>query len=171
MSAVDREKQLAQAEEVLGDRLSGLGFAKGLFFGRYFNAKLPPYPDLLADPRTNRAVADLGAFSRQEIDPVAIDRNAEIPDRSFAAWAGWACSALPAKRIGGGGFSQTAYCRLIEVLGGHCGSTALFVNAHHSIGPRALVLFGTPEQQAKYLPKLASGEWLSAFALTEPRSR
>jgi alkylation response protein AidB-like acyl-CoA dehydrogenase len=66
--------------------------------------------------------------------------------------------------------SQTAYCRLIEVLGGHCGSTALFVNAHHSIGPRALVLFGTREQQEKWLPKLATGEWLSAFALTEPEA-
>ena len=63
--------------------------------------------------------------------------------------------------------SQTGYCRLIEVLGGHCGSTALFVNAHHSIGPRALVLFGTKEQQEKWLPKLATGEWISAFALTE----
>jgi alkylation response protein AidB-like acyl-CoA dehydrogenase len=59
---------------------------------------------------------------------------------------------------------------MIEVLGGHCGSTALFVNAHHSIGPRALVLFGTPEQQARYLPKLATGEWISAFALTEPEA-
>ncbi|HEY2838885.1 MAG TPA: acyl-CoA dehydrogenase family protein, partial [Pirellulales bacterium] len=47
---------------------------------------------------------------------------------------------------------------------------ALFVNAHHSIGPRALVLFGTPEQQQRYLPKLCSGEWLSAFALTEPEA-
>ena len=40
----------------------------------------------------------------------------------------------------------------MEVLGGHCGGTALFVNAHHSIGPRAVVLFGTPEQQQQYLP-------------------
>ena len=49
-------------------------------------------------------------------------------------------------------------------------STALFVNAHHSIGPRAIVLFGTKEQQQKYLPKLATGEWISAFALTEPEA-
>ncbi len=55
-------------------------------------------------------------------------------------------------------------------MGGHCASTALFVNAHHSIGPRALVLFGTREQQAASLPKLASGEWISAFALTEPEA-
>src|SRR4029079_18375083 len=57
-----------------------------------------------------------------------------------------------------------------QVLGGHCASTALFVNAHHSIGPRALVLFGTQAQQERWLPKLASGEWISAFALTEPEA-
>ncbi len=171
MTAVDRERQLAQAEEVLADRLPGLGFAKGLYFGQYFNAKLPPYPQLDADPRTNRAVADLQAFCQQEIDPVAIDRNAEIPDSVIRGlgWLGVLGACLP-KEYGGGGFSQSAYCRLIEVLGSRCGSTALFVNAHHSIGPRALVLFGTPEQQARYLPKLSSGEWLSAFALTEPEA-
>jgi alkylation response protein AidB-like acyl-CoA dehydrogenase len=171
MNAADREKQLAQAEEVLGDRLSGIGFAKGLFFGHYLGAKLPPYPALLADPRTNRAVADLEAFGRQEIDPAAIDRNAEIPDSVVRGlgWLGVLGACLP-KEYGGGGFSQTSYCRMIEVLGGRCGSTALFVNAHHSIGPRALVLFGTAEQQARYLPKLSSGEWLSAFALTEPEA-
>ena len=40
----------------------------------------------------------------------------------------------------------------MEVIGGHCSSTAVFVNAHHSIGIRALVLFGTPEQKARWLP-------------------
>ncbi|MCA9210678.1 MAG: acyl-CoA dehydrogenase family protein, partial [Planctomycetales bacterium] len=69
---------------------------------------------------------------------------------------------------GGLELTQTEYCRLLEVLGGHCGSTALFVNAHHSIGPRAIVLFGNDRQQRAWLPKLASGEWISAFALTEP---
>ena len=68
---------------------------------------------------------------------------------SSTAWASSACSAHACRKsAAAAGFTQTQYCRLIEVLGGHCGSTALFVNAHHSIGPRALVLFGTPEQQA-----------------------
>ena len=62
------------------------------------------------------------------------------------------------------------YCRIMEVIGGHCSSTAVFVNAHHSIGLRALVLFGTPEQQARWLPSLASGEKLAAFALTEEQA-
>ncbi len=68
---------------------------------------------------------------------------------------------------GGRGFSQSGYCRIMEVIGGHCASTAVFVNAHHSIGIRALLLFGTAEQKARWLPELASGAKLAAFALTE----
>ncbi len=71
---------------------------------------------------------------------------------------------------GGRGFSQMGYCRIMEVIGGHCASTAVFVNAHHSIGIRALVLFGTPEQKARWLPPLARGEKLAAFALTEEQA-
>jgi len=78
-------------------------------------------------------------------------------------------ACLP-KSAGGLDLTQTEYCRLLEILGGHCAGTALFVNAHHSIGPRAIVLFGTEQQKRDYLPKLASGEWISAFALTEPNA-
>src|SRR5581483_10017743 len=58
----------------------------------------------------------------------------------------------------------------MEEIGSRCGSTSVFVNAHHSIGIRALVLFGTPEQQRRWLPPLASGRELAAFALTEPEA-
>ena len=51
--------------------------------------------------------------------------------------------------------------------GARCASTSVFVNAHHSIGIRALLLFGTHEQNQKWLPKLVTGEQLGAFALTE----
>src|SRR4051812_45706071 len=163
-----REKQLAEAEELLADRVQEVGFAKGLFFGHYLSPKMLPYPDLVADGEVNQAVADLEQFCGTQIDPVAIDRNAEIPAEVVSGLGrlGVLGACLP-KDAGGRGMSQVGYCRLIEVLGGHCGSTALFVNAHHSIGPRALVLFGNKQQQEQWLPKLATGEWLSAFALTE----
>lgn len=171
MGQPEREKQIADAEELLGDGLAGLGFAKGLYFGRYLQPKLLPYPDLHSDAQTNAAVDALRQFAHQHIDPAQIDREAEIPPDVVAGLGrlGVLGACLPASS-GGRGFSQTSYCRLIEVLGAHCGSTALFVNAHHSIGPRALVLFGTPQQQVRWLPKLASGEWISAFALTEPEA-
>ncbi|MBI3840088.1 MAG: acyl-CoA dehydrogenase family protein [Planctomycetia bacterium] len=168
---MDHEQQMAQAEEVLGDRLHEMGFAKGLFFGQYLSQKLLPYPNLDQDPRTGQMVADLRRYCREHIDPAAIDRNAEIPQSVIDGLGklGILGACLP-QEFGGGGFNQTSYCRMIEVLGGHCGGTALFVNAHHSIGPRALVLFGTRQQQAGSLPKLATGEWISAFALTEPEA-
>ena len=62
------------------------------------------------------------------------------------------------------------YCRLLEVIGARCSSTSIFVNAHHSIGMRGLLLFGTSEQKQKWLPDLVSGRKLAAFALTEPEA-
>src|SRR5204863_5353690 len=74
------------------------------------------------------------------------------------------------KDVGGRGFSQMAYCRVMEEVGARCASTSVFINAHHSIGMRALLLFGTPEQKQRWLPPLVSGEQLAAFALTEPEA-
>jgi alkylation response protein AidB-like acyl-CoA dehydrogenase len=171
VSNVERAQQVAQAEELLGDALERMSFAKGLYFGRHLTHRLPPYPDVHADPQVNDLLHRLREFCQREIDPVAIDQQAEIPRRVIEGLGqlGILGACLP-KSCGGLELSQTAYCRLVQVLGGHCASTALFVNAHHSIGPRALVLFGTPQQQARWLPKLASGEWISAFALTEPQA-
>jgi len=171
MTLSQREKQIAEAEELLGDRMEQAGFAKGLYFGAFANRKLLEYPNLAADQSTTAAADALRQFCQAEIDPVAIDREALIPQRAIEGLGrlGMLGACLP-KECGGRGLTQTQYCRLLEVLGGHCASTALFVNAHHSIGPRAIVLFGTPDQQQRYLPKLASGEWISAFALTEPEA-
>jgi acyl-CoA dehydrogenase family member 9 len=166
-----RQQQIAQAEELLGDRLAQASFAKGLYFGTFANRKLLDYPNLAADTATTALADELRRYCQAEIDPVAIDREALIPQRVIDGLGrlGMLGACLP-KECGGRGLTQTQYCRLLEVLGGHCASTALFVNAHHSIGPRAIVLFGTPEQKQRYLPKLASGEWISAFALTEPEA-
>ncbi len=171
MSTTDRQQQIDDAEGLLKDRPKLPSFAKELFFGRYAADVLPAYPNLAADASTTSRVESLRSWVREAVDPVAIDRQAEIPQAVIDGLGrlGVLGACLPAS-AGGSGLSQTAYCRLIEVLGGHCGSTALFVNAHHSIGPRALVLFGTPAQQQRWLPKLATGEWLSAFALTEPEA-
>jgi acyl-CoA dehydrogenase family protein 9 len=169
LTVTTREEQIAQAEEILADQPAESGFVKRLFFGEYAAEKLLPYP---APPRhDDRLTAQLRAFLREEVDPVAIDRQAEIPQRVIAGLGqlGILGACLP-KACGGLELTQTAYCRLLEVLGAHCASTALFVNAHHSIGPRAIVLFGNEQQKRDYLPKLATGEWISAFALTEPEA-
>ncbi|HVS39002.1 MAG TPA: acyl-CoA dehydrogenase family protein, partial [Gemmataceae bacterium] len=74
------------------------------------------------------------------------------------------------KEYGGLGFSQEAACKVMEVIGGRDSSIAVFVNAHHSIGIRALLLFGTEEQKRRWLPPLVGGRELAAFALTEPEA-
>jgi alkylation response protein AidB-like acyl-CoA dehydrogenase len=171
MTGANRDKQIAEAEELLGDSLRGVGYAKGLYFGLVLNSKRTKYPDYHRDAQTNRLVEETRRFCQDQIDPVRIDREADIPPHVIQGLGklGLLGACLP-KQFGGLGMTQAAYCRLIEVLGGHCAGTALFVNAHHSIGPRALVLFGTREQQQKWLGKLTTGEWISAFALTEPEA-
>jgi len=170
MSTSRHEEQRAQAEEILGSRLDQASFAKGLFWGKHLRDELADYPLRMEDSVRELTTA-LRAFCDQEIDAAAIDREAEIPPNVVRGLGtlGVLGACLP-KTAGGLELGQTAYCRLLEVLGGHCGGTALFVNAHHSIGPRALVLFGSPEHQQTYLPRLVTGEWISAFALTEPEA-
>jgi alkylation response protein AidB-like acyl-CoA dehydrogenase len=69
---------------------------------------------------------------------------------------------------GGMGLSTTAYSRTLQELARYDGSVAVTIGAHSSIGMRGLLLFGTDEQKAKWLPKLATGEMIAAFCLTEP---
>lgn len=168
-----RERQIRQAEELLFAGPHRSGFAKALFLGEFRASALFPYPELSPEDRaeTDEAVAAVSAFADAHIDAAAIDREAEIPESVVQGLAALGVLGMTApKQFGGRGFSQSQYCRIMEVIGGHDSSTAVFVNAHHSIGIRALLLFGTPEQQASWLPPLVRGETLAAFALTEEQA-
>src|ERR1700734_80037 len=69
---------------------------------------------------------------------------------------------------GGAGLSASGYARVMQELGGLDSSLCVTVGAHQSIGMKALLQFGSPELQARYLPRMATGEMVAAFALTEP---
>lgn len=166
-------KQKKEAEELLFSGPETLGFAKALFFGHCNTSLIFPYPVLPPETQgaVDQAVAKVRQFANEKIDPVAIDRNADIPREVIDGLAQLGVLGMSATtEYGGQGFTQQGYCKILEVIGGHCASTAVFVNAHHSIGVRALVLFGTPEQKSKWLPELVSGSKLAAFALTEPQA-
>lgn len=168
-----REQQMKQAEELLFSEPSRAGFAKGLFQGKFLGGAVFPYPELsaAAEKTANEAAAAVKVFADSDIDAVAIDREADIPAHVVEGLAKLGVLGMTAPpEVGGRGFSQQQYCRVMEVIGGHCSSTAVFVNAHHSIGIRALILYGTAEQKAKWLPPLARGETLAAFALTEEQA-
>ena len=74
------------------------------------------------------------------------------------------------KEYGGKGVSQYGYCKAIEEVSSRCGSTAIFINAHQSIGIKAILLFGNSAQKKQFLPSLAKGEKIAAFSLTEPNA-
>jgi acyl-CoA dehydrogenase family member 9 len=173
LTAEQVAEQRKQAEELLFSEPGKLGFAKALFFGR-FNAPLVlPYPQIRAEERETvaTAVEAVRRFTTDKMDPAEIDRKADIPREVIEGLAQLGVLGMTAPvEYGGRGFSQLGYCRIMEVIGGRCASTAVFVNAHHSIGIRALLLFGTEEQKRRWLPPLVSGRELAAFALTEPEA-
>jgi acyl-CoA dehydrogenase family member 9 len=167
------DQQQKEAEELLFSGPQTLGFAKGLFFGHFNAPLLFPYPQLGAKEIAvvDEAVAEVKRFAAEHIDAAAIDRDADIPRSVIDGLGKLGVLGMTApKEVGGRGFSQMGYCRIMEAIGGHCSSTAVFVNAHHSIGIRALILFGTEEQKKRWLPGLVTGEQLGAFALTEPEA-
>jgi alkylation response protein AidB-like acyl-CoA dehydrogenase len=168
-----REKQIRQAEELLGSLPQKCGVAKGLFEGRFVADWVFPYPQIPGGQRAAvaTAVSELERFCDEHLDPQRIDREADIPREVIEGLANLGILGMTAPvEFGGRGFSQMGYCRLLEVIGARCAATSIFVNAHHSIGMRALLLFGTAEQKRHWLPDLVSGRKLAAFALTEPEA-
>lgn len=173
LTAEQIEEQKKQAEELLFSEEAQLGFAKSLFFGEFKSSLVFPYPQL--DPEESKeleeSLKELRHFADEQIDSDAIDRNADIPRHVIDGLGKLGVMGMTApKEFGGRGFSQMAYCKIMEEIGSRDSSLAVFVNAHHSIGIRALLLFGTKEQQAEWLPGLVTAEKLAAFALTEPEA-
>lgn len=171
LTAEQIAQQKKQADELLFSGPQTLGFAKGLFFGHFNAPLLFPYPQLKAEerPLVERSIAEVRRFLDEHLDAAAIDRNADIPPELVSGLAQLGVMGMTAPpEFGGRSFSQMGYTRIMEMIGGHCAATAVFVNAHHSIGIRALLLFGTEAQKQRWLPDLVAARSLAAFALTEP---
>src|SRR6059036_2775621 len=165
-----RQKEIQQAEELLFAGPQALGFAKGVFQGHFVSDWVMPYPRIpeAQQGELDQTLAELRKFLNEDLDPAEIDRQADIPRSVIDGLGRVGVLGMTApKEYGGHGFSQMANCKVLEEIGRRCASTSVFVNAHHSIGIRALLLFGTHEQKQRWLPKLVTGEQLGAFALTE----
>ncbi|MFN2451761.1 MAG: acyl-CoA dehydrogenase family protein [Candidatus Dormibacteria bacterium] len=72
--------------------------------------------------------------------------------------------------FGGAGSTHAEFAGFIEAVARCCASSSVVLDVHISVASEPLLLFGTPEQRQRYLPRLASGDWTGAFALTEPSS-
>lgn len=72
--------------------------------------------------------------------------------------------------LGGAGMDVVSYVTAVEELSRACAATGILMSAHHSLCVDPILSHGNPAQKRKYLPKLASGEWIGCFSLTEPGS-
>ena len=150
--------------------MSEQSFMKALFFGIIAEDTVFPFPTLPLSERERsdalikelrRGLAPMLEAKRsdesQTLRPEVLDRCRQL---------GLFGLTIP-KRYGGHALSSLAYVRVLQEVSSYDASLALMLVAHEAIGARGLMLFGTAEQCERYLPSLASGEKIAAFALTE----
>ena len=172
-SKMSKEKADAMmvAESAREDKWENPSFAGGIFMGKFQPELIIPFPEQSAEDKAigDKLCIEVATYLKANLDPDEVDRTREIPKKIFDEFTRmrlWAMK-IP-KEYGGLGLSQINYNRLVSMVSSYCGSTAVWLSAHQSIGvPQPLKLFGTPEQKKKYLPRFAEGA-ISAFALTEP---
>jgi butyryl-CoA dehydrogenase len=112
-------------------------------------------------------------FSDSEVGPIAmkIDHDGEIPKALINKLSenGFMGSYVP-EEFGGAGLDYMSYSLLIEEISRNCASTGVLISAHTSLAVWPILNFGTEAQKKKYLPKMASGEWIGCFCLSEPNA-
>jgi acyl-CoA dehydrogenase family protein 9 len=149
-------------------------FVKSLFFGVIDESLIFPWPAPDAQvgvqevARVRGLLESTARFFEREVDSATIDRERRIPDEVLRGLKEIGLFGLLVPRPhGGSGLTTTGYARVVQEVAGLDPSIAVTLGAHQSLGVQALVLFGSEELKARYLPRLASGELVAAFALTE----
>ncbi len=153
------------------DRTPKPSFVKSLFLGQVASEIVLPYPMLSEEerPRVEAAVASAREFLADGYDPDRAEREGWIGDDVVRELGERGLTGLyVAPEYGGLGLSQSGYCRVMEEFGRVDGTLTVVMGVHQSIGTKPIHLYGTDEQKARWLPDLAAGRKLAAFALTEP---
>ena len=147
-------------------------FAMNLFRGQIKADQVLPFPEVLTDEQKEMLhdlVDPTAKFFEEQNDALKNDALEKVEDHVMEGMKALGAFGLQVPQdFGGLGLTNTQYARLVEIVGSHDLGVGITLGAHQSIGFKGILLFGTPEQKAKYLPKCASGENLAAFALTEP---
>jgi alkylation response protein AidB-like acyl-CoA dehydrogenase len=147
-------------------------FVQALCMGQIEEQIVVPFPELKAAEK--ETLEQVLASVNQLLGPRARDfrewdARGEIPLAFVEELKSFGLFGLVVPEEHGGlGFGAAAYSRTLQEIAKHDASVALTVGAHSSIGMRGLLLFGTDAQKRRWLPKLASGEMIAAFCLTEP---
>jgi len=131
---------------------------------------LMPYSEFFTEEHhaIREAIRD---FATREIAPKAhaVDQEARFPIETFKELGKLGYLGLPiGAEYGGAGADYRSYVIAVEEIARACGSTGLSYAAHVSLGSNPIYMFGTEAQKKKYLPKLATGEHIGCWALTEP---
>src|SRR5271156_5925061 len=148
-----------------------MSVAKNLMAGRILGEGVFPYP------RLREKVLEVLGLMLDAIDQFLgprhqdfkrWDREAAQPEQFIQGLRDLGLFGLIIPEEHGGlGLSNAGYARVLSQSSSHDSSVSLTIGAHSSIGMKGILLFGTPEQRARYLPKLATGEMIAAFCLTE----
>jgi butyryl-CoA dehydrogenase len=110
-------------------------------------------------------------FAEKEIAPIAqeTDKSGLFPWQVIRKMGKLGLMGLPfSEEYGGAGADTISYAIAIEEISRVCGSMAITLAAHISLCTFPIYRFGSEEQKRRYVPKLASGEWIGALGLTEP---
>jgi acyl-CoA dehydrogenase family protein 9 len=157
----------AEAEEGVSS------FAKSLFLGEIREELVFPWPD--PDREEQDRIRELNArirdYCAEHYDPRQVEEERWIPDQVLRDLGEIGALGLYVEsEYGGQGLSQTGYARVFETVGQIDATLAIVLGVHQSIGFKGISLFGTDEQKERFLPDLATGRKLAAFALTEPEA-
>jgi len=112
-------------------------------------------------------------FALNEVEPIAaeIDENERFPQETIDKMAKLNLMGMTIPvEYGGVDIDGVSYAVVIEELSRVCASTGVITAVHNSLGPFPIIKYGSEELKKKYLPKLASGEYIGAFSLTEPNA-
>ncbi|MGN6493273.1 MAG: acyl-CoA dehydrogenase family protein [Agriterribacter sp.] len=127
--------------------------------------------DFKPDELTQQIAQTARDFAIQHIKPYVMqwDETQEFPVQAFKQMGSLGLmGVLVPEKYGGAGLGYLEYVAIIREISKVCGSVGLSLAAHNSLCTGHILLFGNEEQKQRYLPKLATAEWIGAWGLTEP---
>ncbi len=148
-------------------------FMKSLFSGHLEAGMVFPYPGRAAEAKEtlDLVLESFRSWATERLDGAEIDQRGVFPVERVKEMKelGLFGMTIP-EEYGGAGLPISSYCRLMEEIGRHCATTTTIIGAHLGIGSKGIVLYGNDEQKSRWLPGVARGDLLCAYALTEPDS-
>lgn len=170
----------AKPEETIKDdikkekSLETNSFVMSLFSGQVKVNQVFPFPNVLSADQleTLSLVREPSAKFFSEVNNASQnDANEKVDENALQMMKDMGCfGAMVPTQYEGAGLNNTQYAALAEIMGENDLGLAVVLGAHQSIGYKGILLYGTEEQKSRYLPDLASGRRVAAFALTEPSS-